>query len=320
MTDDPDHRRGHGAEEMRQPGVAVLPHLRSASDADDRVPAIQGHGHPGAGDDRRQEGRPVPMDHLHLSVQHDRPARRHAFRRGSPRTGCRSACRSSAGTSTTPPCCGRRPPTRLPRRGRTSGHQCWRRWACSALGPTSTLSLARGARPPHLRQRVEQGLRLLQICGVKAFGEPGITRRKEITSFMRAAPGVPRVWRARRRLSVPRILPLACCASAIAALRHCSASLARWSGSASNISALKRSISGSYHRSPVVDAASSAETKSASAPSMSPAAALARPTIPIRDRQVECDAREQTSRSPEQPQPAGHRLRLRLAARGPNPA
>ena len=35
------------------------------------------HGHPGSGNDRRQEGRPVPMDHLHLSVQHDRTTRGH---------------------------------------------------------------------------------------------------------------------------------------------------------------------------------------------------------------------------------------------------
>jgi len=33
--------------------------------------------HLGAGADRRQEGRPVPVDHLHLSVQHDRTTRRH---------------------------------------------------------------------------------------------------------------------------------------------------------------------------------------------------------------------------------------------------
>jgi aspartyl-tRNA(Asn)/glutamyl-tRNA(Gln) amidotransferase subunit A len=40
------------AEEMCQSGVAILPHLRSASDANDCVSAIQtGHGHPGAGDD-----------------------------------------------------------------------------------------------------------------------------------------------------------------------------------------------------------------------------------------------------------------------------
>src|SRR5713101_4136294 len=41
-----------------------------------------------------------------------------------------------------------------------------------------------GAGSTRSRQRVEQGLHLLQIGGVKAFGEPGITRRKEITSFM----------------------------------------------------------------------------------------------------------------------------------------
>ena len=104
--------------------------------------------HPGAGDDRRQEGRPVPMDHLHLSVQHDRTTRRHAFRPGSPRMDYRSDCRSSAGTSTTPPCCGRRPPTRLPRRGRTSGRPCWRRWACSVLDRRLPYRWL-GARDPH---------------------------------------------------------------------------------------------------------------------------------------------------------------------------
>jgi hypothetical protein len=34
------------------------------------------------------------------------------------------------------------------------------------------------------RQCIEQGLGLLQVCGVKAFGEPGIQRRKEGTSFV----------------------------------------------------------------------------------------------------------------------------------------
>ena len=78
-----------------------------------------------------------------------------------------------------------------------------------------------------------------------------------------------------------------CCAIAMAALRHCSASVACCFGWMSNISALKRSNSGSYHRSPVVDATSSAASKSASAPSASPAASLVKPTIPISDWQVE---------------------------------
>ena len=51
----------------------------------------------------------------------------------SPRTGCPSDYRSSAGTLTTPRCCGRRLPMKLQRRGRLSGHPCWRRWDCSAF-------------------------------------------------------------------------------------------------------------------------------------------------------------------------------------------
>ena len=38
----------------------------------------------------------------------------------------------------------------------------------------------------HLRE-FEQGLRLLQIGGVKAFGEAGVARRKEFTSFIARA-------------------------------------------------------------------------------------------------------------------------------------
>ena len=59
----------------------------------------------------------------------DLPSLRSSFPTSEfPRSPQASAAR---GTSMTPPYCGRRLLTRPPRRGRTSGRPCWRRWGCS---------------------------------------------------------------------------------------------------------------------------------------------------------------------------------------------
>ena len=42
-----------------------------------------------------------------------------------------------------------------------------------------------------LRQRVQQGLRVLQVSRVKALGEPGIHRGEQITGFLAFALLLP---------------------------------------------------------------------------------------------------------------------------------
>ena len=77
---------------------------------------------------RRVPGRRAAEDDAaDHAVQRAPAIRRWRSRPGSPRAGCRSACRSSAARSTSRPCCASAPPTRRRRAGSTSARRSNRR-------------------------------------------------------------------------------------------------------------------------------------------------------------------------------------------------
>src|SRR5215471_10066603 len=60
-----------------------------------------------------------------------------------------------------------------------------------------------------LLQLRQQRLGLLQVGGVKAFGEPGIDGRQQLPSFCALALALPQATQAHRRAQLPRLRTLA---------------------------------------------------------------------------------------------------------------
>jgi hypothetical protein len=106
------------------------------------------------------------------------------------------------------------------------------------------------------RQFGEQGFRVLQVRRVQTLGEPAVNWGENVARLGAATLMRPEAGERGRR---PQNFDSCFCANAIASVRHCSAATGRDSGKARSISALRRSSSGSYQRSPVLAAASSAE-------------------------------------------------------------
>ena len=131
------------------------------------------------------------------------------------------------------------------------------------------------------RQRVEQRFRLAQVGGVEPLGEAAIDGRQEIATFITPPLASPEFGECRSGSQFPELclLPLRERDGRFEAL-FCFIRALLWLGEQHlRLEAKQFRFVPPLAR---VDAASSADLKRASAPSTSPAAALVRPTIPIR--------------------------------------
>src|SRR5262245_66320909 len=72
-------------------------------------------------------------------------------------------------------------------------------------GPSSTRRYV----PPSLRELLQQRLRLLEVSGVKALGEPAVDRREQLVGFSMLALLLPQAGQAHGRPQLQRFRLLA---------------------------------------------------------------------------------------------------------------